>query len=129
MPIDKAQFEKGFDEKEPDHILREILQFLGQHPDQAFTFTEIVQGIGQFRPQDHGIDFLTIVGVGRLHSVGNTSLGQACKEGYVCGCISARPTIAPFAAPADEHTASTFVNAPLVIIRRRPSSVSPFALV
>lgn len=64
MPIDKAQFEKGFDEKEPDHIQREILQFLGQHPDQAFTFTEIVQGIGQFRPQGQGIDFLTIVGVG-----------------------------------------------------------------
>lgn len=68
MPIDRAQFERGFVEIEPDRFQHEILQFPGKHPDQAFTFNEIVRGIGLYRPQVEAIDFLTIVEVG-VHTV------------------------------------------------------------
>ncbi len=83
MPIDRTEFEKGFVEKEPDHFQREILQFLSKNPDQAFTFTEIVQHIGLFRPQVEAIDLLTIVEVG-VHTVSVTlALNELEKKGLI----------------------------------------------
>ena len=83
MPIDRAQFERGFVETEPDHFQREILQFLSKNPDHAFTFTEIVQGIGLFRPQLETIDFLTIVEVG-VHTVSvKLALNELEKKGMI----------------------------------------------
>ena len=47
MPIPRAQFEKGRLPRAGDES---ILQFLGEHPDQAFTVEEVVVGAHFYSP-------------------------------------------------------------------------------
>lgn len=59
MPIPKEQFDKGLDKTE-----YQILQFLGENRDNAYEWTEVAQGIGEWKlPTDTGRRILYSIGV------------------------------------------------------------------
>jgi len=47
MPISREQFDKELDQTE-----YKILEFLKQHPQKAFQFDEVAEGIGEWHPPE-----------------------------------------------------------------------------